>query len=60
MPVFQEEHTLPYLRKFLAASLKYTGKTRKIGHCFHVVIHFHPGHLQPKILINTASCALVG
>ena len=55
---FQKEHTV--FKTFLAASLKYTGRTREIGQYFQVVIHFYPGHLQPMILINTSFCALVG
>ena len=56
---FQEEHTI--FKKFLAASLKYTGRPRKIGQFFfQIVIHFHPGHLLSKILINTDFFPLVG
>ena len=54
---FQIEHTI--FTQFLAASIKYTGRARKTGHFFQVVINFHPGHLQPKILINISFCAPV-
>ena len=49
--------------KFLAIFTKMQGRGRenlkKMGEFFHVAIHFHPCHPQPRTN-DTSFCALVG